>query len=192
MNKSVVSILGLIALASTPAVFAGNPTKPLESKVYISEKAKLSKPLSELAKPLPQLSQQRKIKVQGTNLDTVGAKPERIIPNKNAFGIDINARTKNNVDTVVQKNLPNFRAQASIELGVGFEGIGNVTGVAPPDPVGDVGPNHYVQAVNVALAIWDKQGNQILEPVAINTLGKVLAESVSHRTMVIPLFYMMR
>jgi hypothetical protein len=29
----------------------------------------------------------------------------------------------------------------------------------PPDPNGDVGPNHYVQAVNTAIAIYDKTGN---------------------------------
>ena len=29
---------------------------------------------------------------------------------------------------------------------------------APPDTVGDVGPNHYVQAVNTVLRIFDKNG----------------------------------
>jgi hypothetical protein len=29
----------------------------------------------------------------------------------------------------------------------------------PPDPNGDVGPNHYVQAVNQAIGIYDKSGN---------------------------------
>jgi len=36
-----------------------------------------------------------------------------------------------------------------------FEGLGT-DGLAPPDPVGDVGPNHYVQMVNVSFQIWDK------------------------------------
>lgn len=40
-----------------------------------------------------------------------------------------------------------------------FPGIG-FTGSAPPDTVGDVGPNHYIQMVNVAggalVQIWDK------------------------------------
>ncbi|GAB4581152.1 MAG: hypothetical protein Fur0022_38990 [Anaerolineales bacterium] len=36
-----------------------------------------------------------------------------------------------------------------------FEGLGS-DGLTPPDPVGDVGPNHYVQMVNVSFQIWDK------------------------------------
>ncbi len=37
-----------------------------------------------------------------------------------------------------------------------FEGVGNVNGVLPPDPNGDVGPNHYVQWVNLSFAIYSK------------------------------------
>lgn len=40
----------------------------------------------------------------------------------------------------------------------------------PPDPNGDVGPNHYVQAVNLALEIWSKDGTSILGPIPNNTL----------------------
>ncbi|HNB53081.1 MAG TPA: hypothetical protein PK530_14120, partial [Anaerolineales bacterium] len=36
-----------------------------------------------------------------------------------------------------------------------FEGLGS-TGFTPPDPVADVGPNHFVQMVNVSFQIWDK------------------------------------
>jgi hypothetical protein len=53
---------------------------------------------------------------------------------------------------------------------VSFEGMSQVDQVkangfipVPPDTVGDVGPNHYVQAVNVALAVYDKKG-KILMP----------------------------
>ncbi len=35
-----------------------------------------------------------------------------------------------------------------------FEGVNNVNGVLPPDTNGDIGPNHYVQWVNLSLAIW--------------------------------------
>ena len=37
-----------------------------------------------------------------------------------------------------------------------FEGLGNVDGVLPPDTNGDVGPNHYVQSVNVSFAVYGK------------------------------------
>jgi hypothetical protein len=52
-----------------------------------------------------------------------------------------------------------------------FEGISNQDNanifgfrVNPPDPVGDVGPNHYVEMVNLAYAVYDKQGNQLVAP----------------------------
>jgi hypothetical protein len=40
----------------------------------------------------------------------------------------------------------------------------------PPDPVGDVGPNHYVQMVNVSFAVFDKNGNRLVGPTVINQL----------------------
>lgn len=53
---------------------------------------------------------------------------------------------------------------------VSFEGIGNVNGVLPPDTNGDVGPNHYVQMVNVSFAIFGKSGTVLFGPADINTL----------------------
>ncbi len=35
-----------------------------------------------------------------------------------------------------------------------FDGLNNLNGVLPPDTVGDIGPNHYVQMVNLSLQIW--------------------------------------
>ena len=58
-----------------------------------------------------------------------------------------------------------------------FEGVSNQDNfnlfgfrVNPPDPVGDVGPNHYVEMVNLAFAVYDKQGNLLLGPVDTGTL----------------------
>jgi hypothetical protein len=58
-----------------------------------------------------------------------------------------------------------------------FEGISNqdnanVFGfrVNPPDPVGDVGKNHYVQMTNLLFAVYDKTGNLLLGPVDTGTL----------------------
>jgi len=58
-----------------------------------------------------------------------------------------------------------------------FEGLSNQDNfnlfgfrVNPPDPVGDVGPNHYVEMVNLAFAVYDKQGNLLLGPVDTGTL----------------------
>jgi len=58
-----------------------------------------------------------------------------------------------------------------------FEGMSNqdnfnVFGfrVNPPDPMGDVGPNHYVELINMVLAVYDKQGNLLVGPVAIGDI----------------------
>ena len=40
--------------------------------------------------------------------------------------------------------------------------------VAPPDTVGDVGKDHYVQMVNLLTEIFDKEGNSVLGPFGSN------------------------
>ncbi len=63
-----------------------------------------------------------------------------------------------------------------------FEGLSNQDNfnifgfrVNPPDPDGDVGPNHYVELINLALAVYDKSGNKLLGPVAIGALWEGFA-----------------
>ena len=59
---------------------------------------------------------------------------------------------------------------------VNFEGISNADNQAigflpiPPDPVGDVGPNHYVEMVNVLWAVYSKTGTPLLGPLGLDTL----------------------
>jgi len=60
---------------------------------------------------------------------------------------------------------------------VNFEGLSNQDNfniyggrVNPPDPVGAVGPNHYVEMVNLTFAVYDKAGNTLIGPVAIGSL----------------------
>jgi len=55
-----------------------------------------------------------------------------------------------------------------------FEGI-SFTGAFPPDTVGDVGPNHYIQMVNdgaggSVFAIYDKLGNSVVDPTSLQSL----------------------
>ncbi|HSM14789.1 MAG TPA: hypothetical protein VLA66_12050, partial [Thermoanaerobaculia bacterium] len=53
---------------------------------------------------------------------------------------------------------------------VSFSGPGNISGVQPPDTVGDVGPNHYVIMTNLSSQVFDKTGVSLLGPFANNTL----------------------
>jgi hypothetical protein len=52
----------------------------------------------------------------------------------------------------------------------GFEGVGNNDGVLPPDTNGDVGPNHYIQWVNLTFAIYNKNGSLAMAPASGRTL----------------------
>jgi hypothetical protein len=77
-------------------------------------------------------------------------------------------------DGAVQGELPSPTIPAPI---ANFEGLSNqdnfdVFGfrVNPPDPVGDVGPNHYVEMINLVFGVYDKTGNQLLGPVDTGTL----------------------
>ena len=93
----------------------------------------------------------------------------RIIPNNLRQPAKVNPDALPlNGDPLVGLNDP-FRAPA--ETLVNFEGT-NISegGAIPPDPSGAVGPNHYVQMVNSAFAIYDKSGNQIQGPIQINQL----------------------
>lgn len=58
-----------------------------------------------------------------------------------------------------------------------FEGLSNQDNfnlyggrVNPPDVSGAVGTNHYVQVINLAYAVYDKQGNRLVGPVKIGDL----------------------
>ncbi len=54
-------------------------------------------------------------------------------------------------------------------LTVDFDGLPS-TIMGPPDSEGAVGPNHYFQAVNVSIRIFDKQGVPLTDPIATNEL----------------------
>lgn len=81
-------------------------------------------------------------------------------------------RTPLEMDPVLQMGSP----QASMPTpDFNFEGVSNIDGVLPPDTNGDVGPNHYVQWVNLSLAIWrldrvNHTATRIFGPVPGNSL----------------------
>ena len=50
-----------------------------------------------------------------------------------------------------------------------FEGQGDTCACQPSDSEGDVGPNHYVQAINESIRIFDKSGNTLSGPTSYNS-----------------------
>jgi hypothetical protein len=60
---------------------------------------------------------------------------------------------------------------------VNFEGLANQDNfnllggrVNPPDPIGDVGPNNYVEMVNLVFAVYDKSGNRLVGPMTLGSM----------------------
>jgi len=58
-----------------------------------------------------------------------------------------------------------------------FEGVSNEDNfnifgfrVNPPDPNGEVGPNHYVEIINLVFAVYDKSGTKLLGPIDTGSL----------------------
>ena len=81
----------------------------------------------------------------------------------------------NRFGTVAPKSddvLAGARAPANLTPALNFEfaGISNVNGVLPPDTEGAVGPNHYVQVVNLSFAVYDKSGTLLTGPSNTTTL----------------------
>ncbi|RMF93086.1 MAG: hypothetical protein D6736_02285, partial [Nitrospinota bacterium] len=87
-------------------------------------------------------------------------------------------------DPVIQDWQRTFQGPGSIQPAMptiiqNFEGLSNadngaVTGllVVPPDTNGAVGPDHYVQWVNISIGVWDKNGTPLAGPVPGNLLWR--------------------
>ncbi|NKN80668.1 hypothetical protein HF633_12945, partial [Weissella cibaria] len=53
--------------------------------------------------------------------------------------------------------------------------------VVPPDTQGDVGPDHYLQHINLIAEIFDKNGNTLLGPFAGNAFWQGLGGDCQNR-----------
>jgi hypothetical protein len=71
------------------------------------------------------------------------------------------------VDPVVQRWLGRPLIPAPI---LTFEGVNNRNFVLPPDTEGDIGPNHYMQWVNLSFQIFNRAGGSLYGPANGNTL----------------------
>lgn len=98
-----------------------------------------------------------------------------ILTNNSKKGDDelgaIPTNTQHDTDPVLQTTAGTGIFNQDIPpTGVSFNGLVNTTGVNPPDTVGDIGPNHYVQMVNTRFQIFTRAGVSVFGPANINTL----------------------
>lgn len=151
-------------LALAPTAQAGDPAAATARAKFSTEVAlQVSRPLSSLAGVTP--------------------KPGRFVPDESGV-VDIRpergpAAARSSAPRVLgnpQTASPAANAAFTTPLG-SFEGLSNQDNfdllgfrVNPPDPVGAVGPNHYVEMINLAVAVYDKSGNRVMGPVSIGSL----------------------
>ncbi len=154
-GAGVLSTALLTAVGATPAGSAPAKHDPLFTEAVAFD---TSKPLRELAKAAKASARRQHVRLS----------PERgpTVKDKGFSG-----------DAAVQDT---SAATAAATIGgtiANFEGLGqqdnfNVLArrVNPPDPVGDVGPNHYVEMVNLTFAVYSKTGTRLLGPVDLGAL----------------------
>ena len=167
---ALLASLGLLAItAMSPAVAAGDPQKAASPSPRFSSAAAfdVSPALRDLA-----TSTARRAAPRAPDAEPIEIRPDKgpVAQGQGYSG-----------DGALQGAASRLAAPATAETIqaplANFEGISNEDNfnifgfrVNPPDPVGDVGPNHYVEMVNLAFAIYDKQGNLLLGPVDTGTL----------------------
>jgi N-acetylneuraminic acid mutarotase len=150
---SLVFLLSLFA--ATPALAA-----PSTASVNAAPQAKVSKPVVKSALKHDKSPALKSIKPKVPKQGNQKTKdlPLLPVPHNNVTGPTANAKS-GSADvqkSVVTNNMPTPQQN--------FEGVGNLNGVLPPDTQGDVGPNNYVQMINLSFAVYDKQGNLLLGP----------------------------
>ena len=107
----------------------------------------------------------------------------RAVPNREPF----RKQTKD-VSPDAENNLANVSAVPMPAPSLSFNGLSSNDNAAafgfrivPPDTFGDVGPNHYVQAVNALIRVFDKKGNPLTPPFKLNKLFERLETPCSRR-----------
>ncbi len=111
-----------------------------------------------------------KMPYDGTQVD----KPEDL-------GFEFNDNKGHSRDGALQTSLPGLNIPSTI---ANFEGLSNQDNfnifggrVNPPDPDGDVGPNHYMEIINLVIGIYSKSGTKLLGPVPLGAVWNNFAIS---------------
>lgn len=162
-----ISILILVTL-SQPAAHAQDEPKPsFEPIIGHAVNFAETGPISELA-PGENITD-----INGDNIRT--KIKEKIQLGGTVAGLENSAPTGPFTDPIAQLTpAPTTLLTGPLQS---FEGLGAINNFnlfgstpLPPDTVGDVGPNHYVQMVNAAFRVWDKNGNPLTPPRKISDL----------------------
>jgi len=104
--------------------------------------------------------------------DPIKEIPRRFYPPKDVDPMSYEANPDPLVDLQAATAMRSSENFTTPILNIGAQGY---TGVNPPDTVGDVGPNHYIQSINdgggAVVQIYDKTGTTIGGPFFMDSLG---------------------
>jgi hypothetical protein len=156
-------VTGLLVSAPIGTAQSAAPAAPAAAK---STKPKFTAPAGfDVSAPMRDVARQAAAKAGAGKLD----RPER---GPAAAGHGFGG------DAAVQSTTARQPGQADIPSpSVNFEGIPAEANIPilgglpiPPDPDGDVGPNHYVEMVNTAWAVYSKTGTLLLGPLSLASI----------------------
>ena len=160
----IVTLALLVSLLPTVSLAQGQTTDPEAAEPSARQTASPQGPI--VSGPVvPKISPA--VRDLPLSLPSAG-EPREINPLRNFFGPKSLKGTDTKILDPLAANGVNSGHTPSPILN--FDGIGDLNQYTPPDTTGDVGPNHYVQMVNVKLAVYDKSGNLLYGPVDINSL----------------------
>ena len=175
LKRATSIVFVLIVIASLLAVIpAAAAPEPVSSQAFKAPKAKwiesVAFDVSPALRDLPKAAAPKS--VDDPNAEPVDIRPDRGpkfedsgFTGDGAAAAAPAAKSLMSTSSTIEGTIANFE-------GIGNQDNFNIFGfrVNPPDPVGDVGPNHYVEMVNLAYAVYDKQGNVLLGPMDTGTL----------------------
>ena len=104
--------------------------------------------------------------------DPIKEIPRRFFPPKDGVPATYQANPDPLAD--LQRNTTLRSGEAFTTPILNQAGLG-YTGVNPPDTVGDIGPNHYIQSINASgggiFQVYDKMGNPLTGQIFMDTMG---------------------
>jgi hypothetical protein len=169
IKKLLTLIATLVAIVLPAGMFSAATAQVSPKQKFPAPAAKFSKAVAfDVSVPLRDLAAARKIATSSFPEERE-IRPERG---------EVATNSRYSGDKALQTD--GLRPSGSFAIpspSLTFEGLSNQDNyetfgfrVAPPDPVGDVGPNHYVEMINLVFAVYDKTGHRLLGPTDTGTL----------------------
>lgn len=163
----LVTLAGVIPAAAAPGGAGSSPQFRAPRAKFINSVA------ADVSPALRDMAQQATLRPGASpDAESIDIRPDRGpestdngFSGDGAVGGPITAQSLSNSALAISATTANFEGLSNLD---NF----NVFGfrVNPPDPVGDVGPNHYVEMINLVFGVYDKSGNLLLGPVDTGTL----------------------